>query len=70
MIKKKSQGDILVDQFATLLKRMSTESNNETVCTVGMSMVDKDLRQISNALMRQEKSIRIVDLKDNHITSP
>ena len=69
MIKKKSQGDILVDQFATLLKRISTESNIETVCTVGMSMPDKDLRQISNALMRQEKSIRIVDLKDNHITS-
>ena len=68
MMKKKSQGDMLVDKFASLLKKLSTESVDR-ICPVGMSLHDKDLRQIFNAIAKRETSLRLVDLKDNNIKS-
>ena len=68
MMKKKSQGDMLVDKFASLLKKLSTESVDR-ICPVGMSLHDKDLRQIFNAIAKRETSLRVVDLKDNNIKS-
>ena len=68
MMKKKSQGDMLVDKFASLLKKLSTESVDR-ICPVGMSLHDKDLRQIFNAIAKRETSLRVIDLKDNNIKS-
>jgi len=65
----RTKEDVMVNQLAAKLKQWATDKNVEIVEHVGTSMPDKVLMEISNTLLRQIKSLRVVDFKDNHITA-
>lgn len=62
-----SRGEMFLDDFANVLKKLSSQKNILSFERVGQSLQDKETRQISGVLVNQKNSLQVLDLKDNNI---